>query len=202
NYLNSVAKGKASEALSYPGIEVSETDSKYITDASLASIEDITIVSDTANDQGIHSITASYTLIDLDGNSYQHETTFKVEPGDKIYGIFDGWAFAENPVATVEVLVSNDWRFNLNQQQIAVVGGVPNQAQQVTVLVPNLYQVEHLSNYFSSTRENIAVDSTGRTFSAELSLEPTQEFVDLISNELNSYLDGCATQTVLQPTGC
>lgn len=202
SYLNSLAKGKASEAIAYPGIDLSDENKQYATDASLASIEQIEIASDIEGANGRHAVTASYVLIDLDGNEHPGQTTFQVERGEKIYGLFDEWAFSANPVATLEVTVSNDWRFNLNKQQVAITGGQPNEPQSVTVLVPNLYQVEHLSNYFSSTRQDIAIANIGETLQASLELEPTSQFIDLISGELNEYLDQCATQTVLQPTGC
>ena len=202
SYLNSLAQGKAQEALAYPGIDLSDAEKQYATDASLAGIQQIAIVSDVAGENDQHAVTASYVLVDLDGNEYPGQTTFQVERGEKIYGLFDEWSFAANPVATVEVTVSNDWRFNLNRQQVAIAGGEPNAPQQVTVLVPNLYQVEHLSNYFSSTRQDVQVTTAGEMFQTSLELEPTAQFTDLISGELNQYLDQCATQTVLQPTGC
>src|SRR5690606_29901814 len=109
----------------------------FMTSGELNSLADIEILSDTPQANDIHEVVASFTLLDAEGTSTAAQSTFLVKPGEKIFGLFDEWVFAENPVATLSVTVSNDWRFNVNQQQVAVVGGVPNETQSVTVLVPN-----------------------------------------------------------------
>ena len=56
--------------------------------------EDVRIVSDEANADGTHSVTASYRL-----DVAIVETTFEVRPIEPLYGVLNRWEFSTSPLA-------------------------------------------------------------------------------------------------------
>jgi len=48
----------------------------------------------------------------------------------------------------------------------------------------------------------VLADAPLRNTPIDIQAEPTPEFVNVVQEEVNGFLDACATQQVLQPTGC
>lgn len=202
SYLETIGKSDAESAKQFPGIELEPASAALMNNNALNEIRGITIDSEEDAGDDLKLVTASYTLLSHDGDEQQGTTEFLVKKQGSVFGVFENWAFAENPTATVTVSVENDWRFSLNQENISLPDGVANAPQSVEVLVPNLYEIGHTSNYFTAETQTYLVGEIGHNHQIQLQLRPTDEFVDLISTEINSYLDECATQHVLQPTNC
>lgn len=202
SYLETVADKNSQGAKDFAGVGLDDRTGALITDNSLAGLKNISITDTTEVDNTVKAVTASYTLVDTEGNEEFGSSVFYVKPADKILGIFDDWSFAEPPVTTISVTVENDWRFRLNQENVSLPDGAAGETQTVTVLVPGVYQLKHESNYFTSSDIFVSVQKSDNQYSAQIELEPTEVFTDLIRTELDGYLDECATQQVLQPSGC
>src|SRR4029453_13123929 len=70
--------------------------------------EDVRIVSDVANADGSHSVTASYRL-----DVSIIETTFDVRPIEPLYGVLNRWEFSTSPLAVVDVTAAHNPLFTV-----------------------------------------------------------------------------------------
>jgi len=66
---------------------------------------------------------------------------------------------------------------------------------------PARYTITHESALLSAAPQSIPVTQSGAT-DVSVDAEPNASFVGQVQSELNSFLDTCATQTVLQPSDC
>lgn len=165
--------------------------------------EDVRITADETHDDGTHTVTASYRLGDT-----ITETAFEVEPIAPLYGVLNRWGFATSPLAVIDVTAAHYPLFTVGELQLDTRArktgdelAAFTQTAPYLAIAPAVYSFSYddilltaqevESVLAPSTRAGVTVDS-----------QPTPAFVERVQRQLDQYLDECATQQVLQPTGC
>ncbi|GAB3400086.1 hypothetical protein GCM10027515_07450 [Schumannella luteola] len=197
DYLDTLARGDAKSALGIPGVNDGGADDALLTDAVLrtgARLSDISQVSDTES-AGIHTVTVRWHA-----GGQQGESSFEVERDGSRLGLFPAWRFATPPVALVPVTVAGDSRFRVND--VPASTGTAGDADTFALFVPGAYDVDARTRLLSAPAQTLVADTTGDADAVELEVKPTTGFQQRLQKEVDGFLDSCATQKVLQPTGC
>ena len=185
SYLEALQRHDSDDALGFDGVAGA---GPLVTDATVGGFDDIRLVSDVETN-GSHLVRYAYTA-----NKQEQITEFEVERTGTRLGLFATWRFAVSPVATLAVSVDHDSRFSINGTD-AVAG---NQA----ILVPSAVTLTHTTTYLEALPVSVVVSEVGSTVEAAVAVAPRSNFAEAASAAINSFLDDCATQTVLKPTGC
>jgi len=211
HYLSLLAAGHAADALHVPGVSVDRTELQaaglpkgaseaLLRRAALAQLTDIRIESERTAD-GVTSVTASYTA-----GGYPGTTTFAVERAGAI-GFVPTWRFARSPLAVLDLTVHGSMSFEVNGFRIdkRQVGGAdvePAASVPLLVFSPGLYSVKVDTSISYSPGVALLSDAPLKNVPVEVQTRPTSAFVDVVQDRVNDFLGQCATQQVLQPTGC
>jgi len=192
-YLDALAQKDSTAALAIPG--VSETTAgegvdALLSDSAMAGIGDYTLVRDTEEAGGSHTVVFDVVL---DGETAR--TEFHVERSGTRFGLYPSWEFAATPLSTLSVTVRHTDGFTVNDAPLTEDGAY-------LVFAPGIYVVDHASVYLEADAETAVVAETGTIVDATITATPTDQFVDAVQQEVDGFLDECVTQTVLQPTGC
>lgn len=212
-YLSLLSEGRAAEALQLPGVAV---DSSQLTaaglpsDASeallrrdaLAPLTGIAGVSEKQRD-GVTEVTVSYSA-----GPHPATSTFTVAQTGWI-GVAPAWRFAQSPLAAIELTVRGATKFAVNgfdidTRQVAAAGVEADPLDPVPLLVfsPGLYSITVDTAVSTSPGVAVLSDTPQADIPVDLQTEPTEEFVGVVQDEVDAFLTDCATQEVLQPTGC
>jgi len=194
-YLEALARGDVSDALSLPGVDTHGVNRLLLQDGTLAGLSDIHQVSDEERG-GAHWVTVAWTS--PHGSS---TTTFEVRRIGTRLGLFPQWGFVVSPLATVSLSVRNDPRFTLNGVQ-EVAPARSSEAVDYAVLVPGSYTFGHLTALLTAEPRSVVADTVGQNLSVIVQPEANARFVAGVTAEVHRQLDACAKQTVLFPTGC
>ena len=185
SYLEALERGDAEAALATPGVVGA---SELVTDETVGGFSGIHVVSDIEAD-GQHIVRAGYTIAGVEAI-----TQFTVERTGTRLGLFPTWQFAVSPIATLGVRVDHDVRFTANGVD-AVVGNY-------AMLVPMVVTLDHDSTYLEALDVRPFLTEVGSEFDAIVEVTPTEGFTVAATAALKDFLDACATQQVLKPTGC
>jgi hypothetical protein len=194
-YLDALARGDVSDALSLPGVDARGADALLLQDGTLAGLSDIHQLSDDERG-GAHWVTVSWTSPHGSGT-----TTFEVKRIGTRFGLFPEWGFAVSPLATVSLAVLNDARFTLNGVQ-EVSATHSDKAVDYAVLVPGSYTFGHSSALLSAAPHSVVADTVGQELTAIVQPQADAAFVAAVSAQVHRQLDACTQETVLFPTGC
>lgn len=210
-YLSLLSEKRAADAMLVPGVGLdpgalaeagvtAQISDALLRQAALADLSDVQILSETADD-GVWTVEVSYVASGVPG-----QTSFEVEQAGW-YGFIPHWKFATPPIAAVELVVrgSNDFAvngFKIDRRQIAGVESDPLDPVALLVLTPGMYAVT-VDNAISYAESVPTLVSEPLSVSAvTVQASPTEQFTALAQQRVNEFLDACATQQVLQPTGC
>jgi len=165
--------------------------------------EDIRIVSDVANPDGTHSVTASYRL---DVSIVQ--TTFDVRPLTPLYGVLSRWEFAVSPVAVIDVTAAHNPLFTVGSLTLDTratkTGDDLKAFTQVTpylAIAPAVYELGYTSTLLEAVPAAVPVEPSSRT-AVTVEAMPTATFAERVQLQVDDYLDTCTTQQVLLPADC
>ena len=94
--------------------------------------------------------------------------------------------------------------FRLDKRQVAPAGSSVDPAKAVPMLVfsPGLYSVRVDTTISYSQGVAVLSDAPMKNVPVQLQTKPTDKFVSVVQDRVNDFLNQCATQQVLQPTGC
>ena len=188
-YLDALARKDSAAALSIAGVGVEGSDD-LLTDGSLGDLKAVKLVRDTENADGTHTVVYDYTL-----GSDAARSEFHVQHSGTRFGVFSDWAFVASPISTIAVTVENDNRFEVNGTELDQPGAY-------LVFTPGLYVVGHESTFLEAEPAPVAVTEPGTIVDATITVKANEAFVSTVQDEVDGYLQDCAAQTVLQPTGC
>jgi len=213
DYLDLLAAGRAADALLVPGVAVDSVDLEAAglpTTASeallrrdaLAPLSDVEVVKEVEED-GIHYVTVSYTA-----GTYESTTTFQVERLGQI-GPAPTWTFAQSPLAVIELGVSGSMQFSVNgfqidKRQVSPDGADADPLAPVPMLAfsPGFYSISVDTPAMQSPGVAVVSDRPQAKVPVGFQAEPTAQFMDVVQRNVETFLAECATQQVLQPTGC
>ena len=197
SYLSALGRHDLSEALSTPGVlGTAGASNELLTPATLADIEDVRIVSDVDEGGGIRDVTYSATV-----GSSAVSGTFQLQQEDNRFGVFSTWSFLRSPMSVVRITPLHDASFTVNGYDLTSPSG-PSVGSAYQVLTPGFFTVSHESTYLTADPVGATVSSPGSVVSVTLDIRASEAFVSSIQEEVDSFLDDCATQQVLFPTGC
>ncbi len=199
-YLDALAREDADSALAFSGVQQGlgpDPADDLLSDAALRGLDDIRLVSDSVEDDGSHLVLFEYTL-----EGQVHESEFHVERFGTRLGFFSAWRFVESPLSTVSLAVLHDTRFTVNGVDLDT-GVAPSEASPYLVLTPGLYEFSHETALLYADPVSVAVTQPSGRVDAQLDVRPNGMFVSKVQQKVEQHLqDGCASQRVLQPTGC
>jgi hypothetical protein len=208
-YIDLLATGHAADALHVPGVSIDRdileqsgidptASEAMLRQSALAPLSDVEVTGETT-DGTVTSVTVEYVAGGHEGSS-----TFQVEQ-DGWAGITPNWRFTQSPLAAVALTVLGADRFAVNgfeveRNQVSAAGAeaAPTDPLPLLVFTPGLYSV---------TVDTAISTSPGVSFLADSPLtqtpvEPTAEFIDVVQDRVEEFLQECTTQEVLQPTAC
>ncbi|MFC0680392.1 hypothetical protein ACFFGH_21375 [Lysobacter korlensis] len=193
SYLEALARHDVPGALELAGVSPTERD--VLLDArALGRLTDIHQRSDEQLPDGTHRVEFDYRT-----DAGAGRTEFLLEPAGTRFGVFGAWRFAEPPVAQVEVTVLHDPRFDVNGLEVV---GAANEPRTYRVLAPGAYEFGHETTYLEAAEVEVAVSASGELAEARVDVAANERFVAEVQRDLGRYLDACAEQRVLLPTGC
>lgn len=197
SYLDALARHDLAGALAMPGVDPPDGAlSALLVPDALGPLSDYTLTRDRDEGDGIHRLSYQVRL-----GSTTTTSTFLVEYTGARMGVFSGWQFVNSPITVLEVVPKNDARFAVNGVELAGPEGA-NQPYRYQVSSPGVYTLEHESKYLAAEPTTVVVDGATTVTTASVDVQASQAFVDQVNLELADYLDECATQEVLKPTGC
>jgi hypothetical protein len=212
-YVDLLAEGRAADALTVSGVDVttaeleaaglpSTASEALLRSAALAPITDVEVVSE-EQDGDITRVTIEYRAGGYDGR-----TTFAVERDGSI-GLAPTWRFAKSPLAVMNLGVTGSMAFDVNgfeidKRQVSPEGADADPAAPVSLLVfsPGLYSVSVDTAISSTPGVAVLSDSPFRAIPVNVQAQPTEQFLSVVQDEVEEFLTACATQEVLQPTAC
>lgn len=214
-YLEAIADDDIGTAAATPGVALDSAELEELglpADISTAMLrsgvvdsgpEDVSIVSDVANPDGSHSVTASYRL-----DTEIAESTFEVRPIEPLYGLLNRWEFADSPLAVVEVTAAHNPLFTVGSLTLDARAAKPAEElaafTQVTpylAIAPAVYEFHYESTLLAASPVVVPVDA-GEQVVLEVDAQPTAAFVERVQTKVDEYLAACAAQHVLQPADC
>lgn len=212
-YLSLLAEGRAADALAVPGVSVdsatlagaglpeSASDALLRRDA-LTTLTDVVITGERPDGDVTH-VDVTYSV-----GSRSAATVFEVESAGWI-GVAPAWRFAESPLATLTLVVRGSQTFAVNgfeldKRQVSPMGADAEPLEPVSLLVfsPGLYRVSVENALASTDGVDVLADAPLTDVPLDLQAEATAEFVTAVQDEVDDFLDACAAQQVLNPTGC
>lgn len=195
-YLDSLARHDAQGALDLAGTSVAgDASAELLVPAAMGALADIALVSDTADEQGVHTVVYSYTAGGAAGTS-----TFRVVHRGTLLGLFSTWGFEVSPLGVIQVTVQHDDRFAVNG--LAVEAPFQDHASPYLAFVPGSYTLTHESTWLQATPVTVAATQPAAAVSGRLDVQANAAFGKQVQKELKNYLDACATQQALLPAGC
>lgn len=160
--------------------------------ASMARMENIQVGQARAEEKDA-VVPVSYTL-----DGHHHEVQLHVRHEGHNWLFFDRWSMQE-PLSHVSV--STD----ANVSRILVNGTpapVEDAKASLATFIPATVNITDDGKYLAAESKTLSVESAGKSVPAELDTGPTDELIKAVQKDINDYLDKCAEQKVLQPTGC
>lgn len=200
SYLDALGRRDAVGALEIAGtVHLDEDDedaSRQLLGASAISIpQNVTVLTDVETETGSHRITVGF---EIDGDPTQ--STYEVERTGSILGVFSQWSFVTAPVSIMHVTVLGDSRFTANG--IKLVSPTPNEPAPYLVFTPSRFELDHVSTFLEASEVTVTANEPGASIPTAVDIKANTTFVEAVQVEVNRALDECATQQVLQPTGC
>jgi hypothetical protein len=214
-YLDALSAGDAAAALALPGVSIDRekladaglpagsSDALLRTEA-LGKLTDVRFVSDVAESDGSRSITFEYV-----SGGKQGRSTFSVSSAEATFGLFPSWRFERSPLSSVSLTVvhSTSFRangFELDTRQVAPTDQAAAFTNTVSLLTftPSTIDFDLDTTMLRAPVQTARATDPRSVVTASVDTTPTKAFVTEVQTQLNSYLDECATQVVLQPTRC
>lgn len=214
SYLDSLARHDTSGALALSGVIPSNDDlaaaslpqnlpDTLLRASVLGDLTDLQQVSDTETAPGRHTVVYDF---EIDGEAASME--FTVQSTGTFAGVFSSWAFASSPLAVLQVSVLHERSFTVNGLDLdtraqAATDAPDTFSTQASYLAfaPTRYSFAHSSTMLSSEPLSVPVASSGPT-EVTINAMPTETFTSQVQAELNSFLDKCVVDQVLQPSNC
>ncbi|TQL46594.1 hypothetical protein FB562_2118 [Homoserinimonas aerilata] len=200
SYMGALERHDVAAALAMPGVgegATVEASPALLRRDAMGQLQDASVVSDVDEGDGLHNVTVEYVL----AAGSRGATTFSVRHTGPHLGVFSSWEFASSPLGVLEVVPHNTVEFDVNGVTVVAEQGA-DQANGFQVLVPGSYTLEYSSDFLEAEPATLLLGSPATTERFTLEVRASAAFVDAVDEELASYLDDCATQQVLQPTGC
>lgn len=213
SYLDLLGRGRAADALALPGVAVDasqlaeagipETASDaLLRSTALAPLTDVAVVA--AQAEGDDTVVTA----DYRAGGHAGHSSFRVTQ-DGWVGILPKWRFAVSPLSAIDLTVLGSMQFAVNgfeidKRQVAPEGldAAPGAPVSLLTFTPGLYAITVDTQIATSPGTAVLADVVASRVPVTVSPGPTQEFTKIVQDSVDDFLTKCATQQVLQPTGC
>lgn len=163
--------------------------------SALSTLDDIELAERIVNADGTETVTFVFAL---DGKT--SSSTFTVARDGTRFGVFADWKFVTAPLTIVRLTVANAQGFTANGS--GFVTPAQDTPAPYVVLTPSSFEISHTSTFLTADPITVSAIDPGGTVRARLEVVANEAMVAQVQREVNDYLDECATQVVLLPTGC
>jgi hypothetical protein len=197
NYLAALKDGDGALALGILNATVPDADAALLDGPALergaGAIERVRVQEPVETPNGQVDVPVTYSIRGTD-----HTTSFQLEETGTQWFFFSQWEFVPSTLPTVQVSMSNLNEAELNGSRVALPEGRGTFASFYPVEVEGRFDGE----YFAAPAQTVQV--TGRTGTPSMALPAaaTERLSRAVDTEIRKFLDGCAAQTVFQPTNC
>lgn len=196
SYLDSLARHDVDGALELAGTAVAaDASGELLVAGAIGELSGIRLISDTTDAQGTHSVVYAFSSEGVAGRS-----AFSVRPQGTLLGLFPTWSFESSPLGVLQILPQHGTSFTVNGAEVEAPE--PDRPAPYLVFAPSTYVIAAQTLYLEAPPVTVTASQPGAAVIGVVSLKPTKALIDQVQKELNTYLDDCATQTVLLPTGC
>jgi len=196
SYLDSLVRHDVDGALELAGtLAAGDASDELLVADAIGELSEIRLISDTTDAQGIHRVVYAFSSEGTTGQS-----TFSVRPQGTLLGLFPTWRFESSPLGVLQVVPQHGTGFTVNG--VRVEAAEQDQPAPYLVFAPGTYELAAKSLYLEASPVKVTASQPGAAVIGAVNLQPTKSFISQVQKELKGYLDDCATQTVLLPTGC
>ncbi|MFD1715106.1 hypothetical protein ACFSBZ_11540 [Amnibacterium flavum] len=198
-YLAAIERRDLATLVETAGVEVpAGADASALTRSALVAVDEARVVEQTDSGDGTTSV-----RVDWRDGSARGTLQFDLVATDRLEGLFTDWRFAVSPITAVPVTALHAPGVSVNG--VAVTAPEPSTTDRSQISVAAFMPSRLNLGY--DTRDLSAqpvVTVAGASEAAEISVDvqPTDRFIETVQTELDDFLDACATQQVLQPSGC
>lgn len=198
-YLQALQAGDGEHALGISGAQIPAKTGAAMLDEealknSMKDLEDIKVEkSGTIDDGEGATVDVSYTV-----NGEEKHSEFTLHKTGSHWGVFDQWSMDPVDLPTVNVVAKSVNAATLNGVKVSVDKGSRNFA----VFYPGKYDVTYESALYSGKQQSTVVSASSDKPKLDLGLEPSEAAQREISHQVKTYLDNCASQNTLYPSGC
>lgn len=197
-YLDALARRDSAAAWEVPGVRTANiADTALLGDDALGTLDTIRFVSEEVSPAGTRTIVFEYTLNGDDSA----RTEFLVESAGTHFGLFLSWRFVASPLTTISISVLHERAFTVNELSTT---SPHNQGESgsFVVFTPGRYTLGHSSTFLTATPITVDATRVGEIIEARIDVQANAGFIAKVQSDLEDFLDRCATQEVLMPTGC
>lgn len=195
-YLDSLARHDVDGALQLAGtVAAGDASTELLVAGAMGELSDIRLVSDITDEQGTHRVTYAFTAGGSSG-----ESTFSVRPEGTLLGLFPTWRFETSPLGVLQVSPLHGTSFTVNG--VDIEADQQDQPAPYLVFAPGSYSLAADTLYLEAKTVTVTSSQPGAAVIAAVDLQPTKALLEQVQKELTGYLDDCAEQEVLLPTGC
>ncbi len=195
-YLDALARHDLEGAMELSGAVTVTGDASQalLVREAMGELTDIVIASDDVDAAGIHHVVVDYVAGGMPGY-----TEFQVRRDGTLFGLFNGWTFAQSTLSTVQITVQHEREFTANGIELV---GEQDVAEPYLVLVPTAIELSHDSEFYHADPVSVLARKPGGTVAGAVEIEATEAFVAEVQRQIDEYLLECTTQPVLLPAGC
>ena len=197
SYLSALQRHDVREVLTTPGVlGVAKAGTQLLEPGALSTLDNITQLSDDNLGAGLHLVSFEYTVDGTPASS-----SFQVQYQGTRLGFFSLWSFEQSPIAVLQVTPMHAAEFTVNGVSLASSDG-PSTPTSLQVLTPGKFTLTHESTYLEAQPVSVLITQGNTVTGAQLDILANAKFVSAVQSQVDSFLDNCAKQTVLFPTGC
>ncbi|WP_347037818.1 hypothetical protein AAHB37_14160 [Glutamicibacter halophytocola] len=144
-------------------------------------------------DSELRTVTAHYKATGVD-----QQSTYTPRHAGKSWFFFDEWEFEPSTLPSVKIKANTVNEVAVNEQKIPLEAGVST----LPVFYPSVLDASFSTkNFAADTRGVVVTQPAKEPVEIALKTQPTKAFVSAINSKVKKYLDGCASQQVLMPSG-
>ncbi|WP_261624572.1 hypothetical protein [Nesterenkonia marinintestina] len=146
------------------------------------------------DDDGEPTLTFTY-------DDEQHAVEVPVHSGETMWMLFDRWEITEEVVGEFEVDVPQSGaagveRITVNGEPVDLEDG----SVRLAAFLPTAAVIEADGPWVDGSADHLVLDDSEDT--VQLDVEPSEEAQEKVREQVESYLQECADQQVLMPSGC
>lgn len=197
-YFQALQAGNGSHALGLLNAEIPEGDAALLDGDTLkraaAAIKDIDIsVVEKSADGNSATVRAAYSI-----EGEREHTDFRVHRDGTHWGVFNRWAIDGTSLPTLKVKIAGADAATINNRKVPVLKG----EAAFPALYPGAYAITYDSALYTADARTQRVISADNSQQADISLQPSENALESVQDQVHQYIDKCAEQNSLYPAGC